>query len=357
MRYLFFLFLIVSCSKSLEERCFITGDEKCFTSNEEPKAFTVKDILENKPDYLEIVNLKNFRSFKKDSLEGRDIRNTSEKDEKFFLDQKTLFADFDEKFFGQFHYSFKQIEGNVKYALGKNGLGYWLLEIKNDKPSAYFLGLSFSHYYFNNLQRNPIVKDGFFQIEGSLVKIASNFALREKEFSALEDGKLFKIRLEDLKKDADNDGYTDVFEKCFGLNSNDKDTDGDGINDFEDHNPLFKSEKNKFTSLYENLVNQPLGGIRENLDKMDYFIMPFESDCDYFQAINLEAKVLIFPEAKEKQPYYVRVTDVFNGGYSKIKKDSKNPNMFYINESGMMDYSAEYKNGKWIIKNIGGTNI
>lgn len=357
MRYLFFLFLIASCSKSLEERCFITGDEKYFNSNEEPKAFTVKDILENKPDYLEIVNLKNFRSFKKDSLEAVNLYNTLEKSEKYWKDQKTLFSDFDEKFFGEFHYSFKQIEGNVKYALGKNGLGYWLLEIKNDKPSAYFLGLSFSHYYFNNLQRNPIVKDGFFQIEGSLVKIASNFALREKEFSALEDGKLFKIRLEDLKKDADNDGYTDVFEKCFGLNPNSKDTDTDGINDFEDHNPLFKSEKNKFTTLYENLINQSLSGIRENLDEMDYFIMPFESDCDYFQTINLNAKVLILPEEIEKQPYYVRVTDVFNGGYSKIKKDSKNPDMFYINESGMMDYSAEYKNGKWIIKNIGGTNI
>lgn len=86
--------------------------------------------------------------------------------------------------------------------------------------------------------------------------------------------------------------------------------------------------------------------------------MPFQSDCDYFQRINLEAKVLIFPEDKEKQPYYVRVTDVFNGGYSKIKKDKNNPNVFYIFESGgggTTDYRVEFKNGKWIIENVGGT--
>lgn len=361
MRYLFFLFLIVSCSKSLEERCFIQEGEKYFDTYEEPKVFTVKDILENKPDYLEIINLKNFRSFKKDSLERRDIRNTSEKDEKFFRDQKTLFSDFEEKFFGQFLYSFKHTENNVKYALGRNGLGYWFLEIKNDKPSAYFLGLSFSHYQFNKLQQNPIVKDGSFQLEGSFVKIIKVPGLPGyDDYSAIEDGKLFKIKLEDLKKDSDDDGYTDIFENCFGLNPNNKDTDGDGINDFEDHNPLFKSEKNRFTTLYENLIDQPLDGIRDNLDKMDYFIMPFESDCDYFQRINLKAKVLVFPEDREKQPYYVRVTDVFNGGYSKIKKNKNNPNVFYIfesHDSGTTNYRVEWKNTKWEIENVGGVII
>lgn len=359
MKYLFLLFLMFSCSKSIEERCFLQEDENYFNSYKKSKVFTVKDILENKPDYLEIVDLKSFISFKKDSLDAENLYNTSEKSEKYWKDQNTLFADFEAKFFGQFLYSFKQIEGDVKYALGRNGLGYWLLEIKNEKPSAYFLGLSFSHYQFNKLQQNPIVKDGYFQLEGSFVKIIKVPGLPGyDDYSAIEDGKLFKIKLEDLKKDSDSDGYTDIFENCFGLNSNSKDTDGDGINDFEDHNPLFKSEKNKFTSLYEDLVNQPLGGIRENLYKMNYFIMPFKSDCDYFQRINLKAKVLVFPEDKERQPYYVRVTDIFNGGYSKIKKDKSNPNIFYIYEwtsGGTTDYRVEFKNGKWILENVGGT--
>lgn len=359
LKYLVLLFLAFSCSKTIEERCFIDENENHFDSYKEPKTYSVKDILENKPDYLQVISLKNFRSFKRDSLEAENLNNTLEKSEKYWKEQKALFADFEEKFFGQFLYSFKHTENNVKYALGRNGLGYWLLEIKNDKHSAYFLGLSFSHYQFNKLQQNPIVKDGSFQLEGSFVKIIKVPGLPGyDDYSAIEDGKLFKIKLEDLKQDSDDDGYTDIFENCFGLNPNDKDTDGDGINDFEDRNPLFKSEKNKFTALYESLVNQPLGGIRENLNKVDYFIMPFQSDCDYFQRINLEAKVLIFPEDKEQQPYYVRVTDVFNGGYSKIKKDKNNPNVFYIFESGgggTTDYRVEFKNGKWIIENVGGT--
>lgn len=354
MRYLFFLFLIVSCSKGLEERCFITGDEKYFTSNEEPKAFTVKDILENQPDYLEIVNLKNFRSFKKDSLEGRDIRNTSEKDEKFFQDQKTLFADFEEKFFGQFLYSFKQIEGNMKYALGRNGLGYWLLEIKNDKPSAYFLGLSFSHYQFNKLQHNPIVKDGYFQLEGSFVKIVKVPGLPGyDDYSAIEDGKLFKIKLEDLVKDSDHDGYNDIFEKSFGLNPNNKDTDGDGMVDFNDLNPMFKSEKNKFTQLYETLL--PDYG-SENLSNKNYYFEIFISDCDYFHQISPKYHVLFSPEDSKSKTDYLKVTNVSSHGIGKIKRNKNNPNIFYIKELGnssMTYYSAEYKDGQWILE-IGG---
>ncbi|QQQ28452.1 hypothetical protein [Chryseobacterium indoltheticum] len=354
MRYLFFLFLIVSCSKSLEERCFITGDEKYFNSNEEPKAFTVKDILENKPYYLEIVNLKNFRSFKKDSLEAVNLYNTLEKSEKYWKDQKTLFSDFDEKFFGQFLYSFKQIEGNMKYALGRNGLGYWLLEIKNDKPSAYFLGLSFSHYQFNKLQHNPIVKDGYFQLEGSFVKIVKVPGLPGyDDYSAIEDGKLFKIKLEDLVKDSDHDGYNDIFEKSFGLNPNNKDTDGDGMVDFNDLNPMFKSEKNKFTQLYETLL--PDYG-SENLSNKNYYFEIFISDCDYFHQISPKYHVLFSPEDSKSKTDYLKVTDVSSHGIGKIKRNKNNPNIFYIKEwgnSSMTYYSAEYKDGQWILE-IGG---
>lgn len=363
MKYLFFLSFVMfcfSCSKSVEERCFVQENEKYFNAYEEPEIFSVKEILKHQPEYLQIINLKKYRSFKIDSLESRNIRNTVEADEKYLKDQKILFADFEEKFFGQFLYSNKQIQGSTKYALGRNGLGYWLLEIKNNIPSAYFLGLSFSHYHINEMQENTIVKDGFLQLEGSFVKIVSDFVLRGKEFGMLEEGKLFKIKLEDLKKDSDHDGYSDIFENSFGLDPDNEDTDSDGINDFEDRNPFFRSEKNKFTSLYETLINQHLNGIKQDLYKMSYFMLPFENDCDYFQRIKIDTKVLIYPEDKEKQPYYVRITDIFNGGYSKITINKNNPNIFHVTDwggSSSIIYKAEYKNGKWIFKNVGGINI
>lgn len=362
MKYFGFIFIMFcfSCSKSLEEKCFIQENENCFEAYQEPKTFSVNKILENKPDYLQIINLKKFRSFKKDSTDYSKNFQTYQADEKHLNDQKILFGDFDEKFFGQFRYSSQQISDQASYALGENSLGYWLLEIKNAKALAYFLGLSYSHYYFNKVQGSQIVKDGFLQIEGSFVKTASNFALRGREFTSIGDGKLFKIKLEDLVKDSDQDGFNDIFENSFGLNPNSNDTDDDGIDDFNDHNPLFKSEKNKFTILYEDLISQHLGGIKENLHKMDYFFLPYKTDCDYFQKINTEAKVLIFPTNKENQPYYVRITDVFDVGLSKIKRNNNNPNIFYVTDSGSAGstiYEAEYKNRKWVFRDVGGINI
>lgn len=361
MKYFSFLLVILfcaSCSKSLEEKCFIQENENYFNGSEIEEPFKMEEIIKNKPDYLEITKLKKYRSFKIDSIESSNARYDLQKSERYLKDQDSLYSDFDDKFFNQFEYSFKQISGISKYALGRNGLGYWLLEIKNEKASAYFLGLSFSHYYFNKIQGSPIIQDGFLQLEGSLVKIVKVSGLPGyDDYSALDDGKLFKIKLEDLIKDSDQDGFNDIFENSFGLDLDKKDTDDDGIDDFHDHNPLFKSEKNKFTELYEVLISQHLGIVKENLDKMSYFILPYETDCDYFENIDPDAKVLIMPTEKSKQPYYVQVTDIFNGGYSKFKKDDKNPNLFYIHESGgggIIDYSVEFKNEVWILKNVGG---
>jgi len=351
--------LFFSCTKSSEDSCFIKEGEPFFEGYIQKDPFTVKQILNKKPDYLEIIKLKKFRSFKKDSSQYRSKIYSLGSNDEYWNDQKKIFADFDKYFFGQFEYSFKQNEKNIQYALGRNNLGYWLLEIKNNQASAYFLGLSFSHYYFNKTQNIPIVKDGFFQIEGSLVKIVKVPGLPgHDDYSAVEEGKLFKINLKDLLKDSDKDGFNDIFEKSFGLKPDNKDTDGDGVSDFKDHNPRFKSEKNKFTDLYEDLLSQHLGIVEAKLDKMPYFIMPFETDCNYFQKVNPKAKVLIVSLNKSTQPYYMQVTDVFGSKYSKIQKDKDNNEKFYIHESGsgyVNDYSAEYKKGKWFFNLIGGT--
>lgn len=330
------------------------GDD-VFKGYEEPKSYTAKEILNDKPDYLEVVNLKQYRAFKKDSTDTRSYDYSSES-ESIWSRQDGEFKLLKDAFSDQFLFCSQQQVGNVLYGLGKNRLGFWLLTIENNQPKAYFLGLSFSHYYMNRVQQIPVIKDGFLQFEGSLVKIIKVAGLPGyDDYSAIEDGKLFKINLKTLMKDSDGDGYNDIFEKCFGLNPDNKDTDGDGINDFEDLNPMFASEKNKFSQLYESLL--PSYGTA-NFKKLNYTFEVYQTDCDYFHQISPELRVLFVPDSKSKQTYYTRITDVTDGTISKIQKNDKDPNLFYMYTSGngsTTDYSAEYKNGKWILEIIGST--
>ncbi|OCA70389.1 hypothetical protein BBH99_14145 [Chryseobacterium contaminans] len=342
---------LFSCSKSVEDNCFINPKDKINNEYKEERPYSVAQILKHKPEYLEIVSLAKYRDFKKDSTESRQFFRSEEMGKA----HKEEFKIFKEKFHDEFEFSSRQEVGSTTYALGSNRLGYWLLKIQDNKPSAYFLGLSFSHYYINKIQEQPIVKDGFLQLEGSLVKFIEVGGLPVyHDYSAIEDGKLFKINLKDVCRDSDNDGYNDIFEKSFGLNENNKDTDGDGVDDFNDLNPMFKSEKNKFVQLYEMLLPQ-YSGI-ENFKNLHYSFEVFSSDCDYFHQIDPSIRVLFLPEDKEKQSYYTRVTDVVNHGVSKLKRDHKAPDYYYIETWGSSystEYSAAFKDGKWILTNIG----
>ncbi|MBV8324929.1 MAG: hypothetical protein JO178_01365 [Chryseobacterium sp.] len=356
MRILYFagLYLFFSCSSPIEKKCFMNRDDQIFGDYKKQKPFTVEQILDEKPGYLEIENLKKYRNFKKDSVEAHF--SDSKEPENIGARQDREFKMLQDQFSDQFLFYSQQMIGNILYALGRNRLGFWLLTIENDKPAAYFLGLSFSHYYINQVQKSPLIKDGFLQFEGSLVKIIKVAGLPGyDDYSAVEDGKRFKISVKELIKDSDSDGYNDIFEKSFGLNPDNKDTDGDGINDFEDMNPMFKSEKNKFSQLYELLLPN-YGTV--NMEKLNYTFQVYQTDCDYFHQINPELRVLFIPENKTKQTYYTRITDVTDEIISKIQRDDKNPVLFYMYKAGngfTTDYSAEYENGKWILQTIGST--
>ncbi|WP_347218291.1 hypothetical protein [Chryseobacterium sp.] len=354
--YLTMILLLFSCSKSVDDRCFVDkiNPEDIAIHDDISQAYTPEQILKEKPGYLEIINLTKYRSFKEDStsahsygkeFEGRMMRNEVD------------FKEFDDKFNVQFGYISQQKVGNIQYAVGVNNLGYWLLKMENGKPSAYFLGLSFSHYYLNKIQEQPIIEGEYLQVEGSFVKIIKVGGLPGyDDYSAIEDGKLFKIKLKDLMQDTDRDGYNDIFEKSFGLNEHNKDTDGDGMNDFEDMNPMFKSEKNKFTQLYELLLSNNIYG-NGDWKKINYTFSVFQTDCDYFHKVSPEFRILFIPEDKKRQPYYIRVTDITEETISPIQKNKMNPNSFYIYKSGNSyknDYSADFEDGKWILKVVGG---
>ncbi|MCD9854730.1 hypothetical protein LUD75_08425 [Epilithonimonas sp. JDS] len=351
--YLLVFLVFISCGKSIEDNCFQDNADEAEVYKEEVP-FTVQEILSHKPDYLTISKLKKYRSFKEDSISSHfyDINNEKEELRKY-EDHKKYYAKFDSLFNGQFAFSSKQFLDGKEYALAKNELGFWLVKIENDKPYAYFLGLSFSHYYINEVQTDPIVKNGKLQLLGSLVQIIKVPGLPGyDDYSAIDDGRLFSIKLSDLEKDSDNDGYNDIFEESFGLNPDSEDSDSDGVDDFNDLNPLFKSEKNKFTSLFEQLLPKYATSVGQNFKKMNYYFVVYDNDCEYFQHVNPELRTIIIPEETSKRSYYLRVTDVINGGISKMKKDKKNPDKFYIlkwGSSSTTDYCVEFINGKWKI--------
>ncbi|WP_435524907.1 hypothetical protein [Chryseobacterium indoltheticum] len=237
----------------------------------------------------------------------------------------------------------------VLYSLAKNDAGYWLLKIQDNIPDAYFLGLSFNQYYINIIQEKPIIKDGFLQMEGSFAeKIKKNYS------SAIEDGKLFKIKLEDLTKDTDKDGYNDIFERSFGLDPDNKDSDGDGINDLDDMNPMYRSEKNKFSELYQSTLPAPFS--ERNYKKLYYTFNFYNSDCNYFHQVDPYIRTIFVSEDQKKKTDYLSVTDVIKNKIIKITKSDKNLNLFYVYEetkSGTLRYCKEFKDGKWESINAG----
>lgn len=358
--YFIALILLFSCSRSVEDRCFTNDYEQIFKSYTEKKPFTAKEILKHKPDYLAITDLKKYRTFKEDNIQSGHYNESEELSEKRWKIHEEEYKIFKSKFSDQFLFSCKQQVDDITYALGTNELGSWLLKIENNEPYAYFLGLSFSHYYINNIQDQPIMKDGFLQLQGSFVKIVKVDGLPGyDDYSAISDGKLFKISLKELTRDSDHDGYNDIFEQSFGLNANSKDTDRDGMSDFDDLNPMFTSVENKFTELYK-LLLPTYAHTTVDVKELHYTFTVFESDCDYFHQVSPDERVLFIPESDRKKTFYVNITDVTRDSISKIRKDKANPDRFYISKSGSSFenvYAAEYKNGEWILKIIGGIII
>ena len=59
-------------------------------------------------------------------------------------------------------------------------------------------------------------------------------------------------------------------------------------------------------------------------------------------------RILILPN-NSKKTSYLKVTNIVQDGFSKIKRDKKDANKFYIStfgSSSTTDFSAEYKKGK-----------
>ncbi len=140
--------------------------------------------------------------------------------------------------------------------------GYWIrIESKNDSVD-YYTGLA-QNYYLKlfDSEINIWKNDSTLQFAALRVRLVEPFThpVGAPKYETLDNNLIAEITLEDLKRDSDNDGLTDIEEEKLMLNPKSKDTDNDGINDFEDHNPRFKSISSNETLLYKAILESFIG--------------------------------------------------------------------------------------------------
>lgn len=140
------------------------------------------------------------------------------------------------------------------------GTGYWVAISynKGQNWNYYYTGITENYpYVFKQNSKLPLMKnDSIMEIE--CVKVfreVFNFILPVSGKSFLiKDSIYVSINLNEIIKDTDNDGITDVVEKRFLMNPDSNDTDGDGIPDGIDGNPRFKSRKSETGMIYQLLL-------------------------------------------------------------------------------------------------------
>lgn len=193
-------------------------------------------------------------------LQIKKISNPTKFDENYQgYYKEEVFPDFPNEMMGQdFNYLQFQKVGKITYALAKNSFGFWLIEQNKNSEKPYFLGIAKDRFLHIKLSKKyDLIKNGFVQLEASIIRkiYPESAPYGEPIYEALKDNLLIKLDLREVKNDSDQDGYNDLFEQFAGLNPNSKDSDGDGINDFDDKNPLYKSIDNEYTKPFNIFLN------------------------------------------------------------------------------------------------------
>ena len=343
--------LILSCNKNAESsgKSTHTTKDQCFILNEginldEAKKPTPhpthEEIVKNMPAHIQMKNVADFQKFNYDLKITEELQAT----EKKYFESPEYQKKFTEWIAAFPEFNYLSIQDN--YALAKNKYGLWIIEKNNADFKPYFLGLTQNVYlpeFYGKDQK--FIENNQFVMNGTLVDIQrlSRVPMLPK-YEVVQDGVQFAINLEDVKKDSDKDGFNDLFEKFVGLNPDSADTDRDGIADFVDPNPKYKEGTDKFTAMYETLVDHP-----KTVSKFSF--VEILTDCEYFQAINPKnIKVLVY-NTTEKPPIKDDVLDnFFPGKYSKMKTYKNYPEVYFTDfsdPSGDGTLSAEFVDGKW----------
>lgn len=166
------------------------------------------------------------------------------------------------------------------------GSGYWLSLSENGGKSwkKYYTGLTGGkNYYFKSNSKPSLWRDDHhIQIEADIVRTTEEAAHpMPPQYETVKDNALVVLDLNEIIKDSDNDGLTDIEEKNLYLNPLSNDTDGDGIPDSEDNNPRFASTTNDFVKLYEGIMfgeNTESAGENPNEEVTIDLLSPMKKD-------------------------------------------------------------------------------
>lgn len=344
-----FVFILASCTTDRKEDACFENDKEEKTAYQEFRIDTLQEILRANPSHVKFTVDKNLTSYNKETQEDRKSYSEAE-DKKRFKAYDDTFKELIKNFGNQFYYINTEKVDGIVYGIGQNMFGYWLLEVKDNIPDAYYLGLSqFTH--FSRKQPEHFISGNKLVAYGSFVRISESWAYPfGPQREAVKDDLVFEIDLKAVKKDSDKDRFNNLFEKLVLLNPDSADTDKDGIPDFTDSNPLYRSEKSKFTDLYTLIIDREYG--QNDFGKASYFFTGYFSDCDYFHHINpTEVKVLIYPENKSSELQSDYLLGMFPEYIGKIKRD-KDKNRFFINYgsgSGGGYIEALFKNRQWAL--------
>ena len=351
LHYLLSVFFFCSCGKEnvplqknqkiKDEQCFITNQGVNFDSNK--KSYSEpsnEEILKKLPKHISQRNRVGFEPF---LYQQKEIEKLQAEEKKFF--ESSVYK----KQFGDYIHAlpeFNYLSVNGNYALAKNKYGLWIVEKTPSDYKPYFLGIT-QNFYVNDLygKNQKFLHNNEIVFNGTLVNVKrlSRVPMLPK-YEIIKDGVELSISLDDIKRDQDRDGYNDLFEEFIGLNPKLKDTDGDGINDFEDTNPKYSSEQSKFAAMYEAIVG-------EGSQKKNFSFSEILTDCVYFQKINPKnTKVLVY-NTDENCPLKDDVLDnFFPRKYSKISTYKDYPDVYFMDfsdETGNGTISAEFSNGNW----------
>ncbi|KMQ70680.1 hypothetical protein [Chryseobacterium koreense] len=344
--------LFFSCSKkentaaqkqTTAQNCFIL--KQGINVESEKKAAVIptnEDILKKLPTHIQRNKLPDFKLF---FYERKNTEILVENEKKYFESKsyKTKFSAWI-KALPEFRY----LSVNENFALAKNKYGLWIVENQGIDFKPYFLGFTpnfFLQDFYGKDQKFLMGQQVVFN--GTLVneQRLSEVPMLPK-YEVIEDGLQFSIHLEDLRKDSDHDGFNDLFENFIGLNPNSADTDGDGINDFQDSNPKYRSATSKFTKMYEAIADEPS-------EKYNYSFTEILTNCEYFHSIDPKNRKILLYTTNERYPLMEDLLDhFFPRKYSKMQTYKDYPDAYftdYADATGNGTISAEYIGGKWKI--------
>lgn len=140
--------------------------------------------------------------------------------------------------------------------------GLWIAISRNN-------GVDWNYYYTGIVQRQPlylkwysqlpmIIDNENIQIEAVLLQQQNPFIHPGPlpDYKVVKDGIKIVFDINQLVKDSDKDGLTDILEKALHTNYDNPDTDNDGITDALDLNPRYISNQSDLTVIYETLLNE-----------------------------------------------------------------------------------------------------